>query len=215
MLSILDDKIWFPPPQKANEDGLLAIGGDLSIERLKFAYNKGIFPWYNDEEVILWWHPNPRFVLFPKNLKVSKSMQQVIRSKKYTVTFNKQFEAVINACKSIKRNDQDGTWLNEDMIKAYCTLHQEGIAQSVEVWKDDNLVGGLYGIKMGNVFFGESMFSNLPNASKFGFIQYVQYLKEQGVNIIDCQVYTKHLESLGAEMIERTVFLDLLQKNIY
>ncbi len=213
MLSVLDDNIWFPPANEADEDGLLAIGGDLRVERLLAAYKLGIFPWYSNK-VILWWNPNPRFVLYPQKLKVSKSMMQVIRSNSYKITINQNFKDVITACKTIDRKDQQGTWIDENMINAYTQLHQLGYAYSVEVWNKRQLVGGLYGIKMGHIFFGESMFSKMPNASKFGFIKFVEYLISQGIVLIDCQVYTKHLESLGAEMIERNVFLDILKKQI-
>jgi leucyl/phenylalanyl-tRNA--protein transferase len=213
LLSVLDDNIWFPPANEADEDGLLAIGGDLRVERLLAAYKLGIFPWYSIK-VILWWNPNPRFVLYPQKLKVSKSMMQVIHSNSYKITINQNFKDVITACKTIDRKDQQGTWIDENMINAYTQLHQLGYAYSVEVWNQRQLVGGLYGIKMGHIFFGESMFSKMPNASKFGFIKFVEYLISQGIVLIDCQVYTKHLESLGAEMIERNVFLDILKKQI-
>ena len=213
MLSVLDDNIWFPPANEADEDGLLAIGGDLRVERLLAAYKLGIFPWYSNE-VILWWNPNPRFVLYPHKLKVSKSMMQVIRSNSYKITINQNFKDVITACKTVDRKEQQGTWIDENMINAYTQLHQLGYVYSVEVWNKKQLVGGLYGIKMGHIFFGESMFSKMPNASKFGFIKFVEYLINEGVTLIDCQVYTKHLESLGAEMIERRLFLDILKQQI-
>lgn len=213
MLAILDDKLWFPHPSEALADGLLAIGGDLSIDRLILAYRQGIFPWY-DDNVPLWWHPNPRFVLFPNELKISKSMKQVLKSNKFNFKINTSFEQVINHCKKIERKDQDGTWINNDTINAYTQLHKMGLAFSAEAWQDNALVGGLYGIKMGNVFFGESMFSNLSNASKFAFINFVEYLSNQGVVLIDCQVYTSHLESLGATMISRDEFMEILNDNI-
>lgn len=211
---ILNDSISFPPVHLADEDGLLAFGGDLSTERLLLAYRSGIFPWYNDGEPIIWWCPNPRFVLFPQQLKVSKSMAAVLRSGRFRFTTNKAFAEVIQNCKSITRKEQEGTWISPAIQNAYNTLHTLGYAHSAEAWMDGELVGGLYGIRMGNVFFGESMFSKQSNASKFAFIKYVQQLQKEAVMLIDCQVHTEHLESLGAGMIDREEFIDLLNKNI-
>jgi leucyl/phenylalanyl-tRNA--protein transferase len=208
---IPDGKIIFPDPETA-QDGLLAVGGDLSPERLIFAYRNGIFPWFSEEDPILWWCPEQRFVLFPEKLKVSKSMEQVLRSKKFTVTTNKDFEGVIRNCATAKRVGQESTWITEDMIAAYIDLHQLGVAKSVEVWQNEVLVGGLYGILMGKCFFGESMFSLQSNASKMGFITFVRQLAQQGVELIDCQIYSEHLESLGAELIARKSFLALIAK---
>ena len=213
MLSILDDKLWFPKPDQATEDGLLAIGGDLSSERLLLAYRSGIFPWYNDD-IPLWWHPNPRFVLFPNDLKISKSMKQILKKEEFAFTSNTAFKQVITNCKTVNRKEQDGTWINEEVVDAYTTLHQMGFAHSAECWVNNKLVGGLYGIKIGNIFFGESMFSHTSNASKFAFIKYVQQLINEGIVLIDCQVHTKHLESLGAQMIERNEFMKILAANI-
>lgn len=213
MLAILDDKLWFPHSDEATEDGLLAIGGDLSTERLLLAYRSGIFPWYNDD-LPLWWHPNPRFVLFPNELKISKSMKQVIAKNTFEFRVNTSFKDVIINCKNIFRKEQDGTWINEDVCEAYHKLHLKGFAHSAETWINGKLVGGLYGIKLGKMFFGESMFSNESNASKFAFIKYVEQLKQEGIVLIDCQVYTEHLESLGAKMIDRAEFLEILNKNI-
>lgn len=210
---VLDDKIWFPHPDNALEDGLLAIGGDLSVERLLLAYRCGIFPWYNDD-IPLWWHPNPRFVLFPQELIISKSMKQVIARNTFEFRLNTDFIQVISNCKNIYRKEQDGTWINNDVIKAYSKLHQLGFAHSAEAWLNGELVGGLYGIKIGNIFFGESMFSKKSNASKFAFIRYVQELTKEGIVLIDCQIYSEHLESLGARMIDRVIFLKLLSKHI-
>ncbi|WOD44854.1 leucyl/phenylalanyl-tRNA--protein transferase [Hwangdonia lutea] len=205
----LTNKIWFPNVNEATEDGLLAIGGDLSVERLLHAYKNGIFPWFEAEEPILWWSPHPRFVLFPEKLKVSKSMKQILRNRDYTVTVNKAFKAVITECSKIKRNGQTGTWITNTMIEAYTKLHELGYAKSVEVWRDNNLVAGLYGIDLGNnVFCGESMFTKESNASKAGFITFIQ---NTHYKLIDCQVYTKHLESLGAEEISRDLFLEYLK----
>jgi leucyl/phenylalanyl-tRNA--protein transferase len=203
----------FPPVEQANEDGLLAIGGELSVKRLLDAYNHGIFPWYNDSQPIIWWSPDPRMVLFPEKLKVSKSMQQLLRKKEFQVSFNEDFEAVISNCANIKREGQGGTWITPEMKKAYIELHKLGYARSVEVWQDNKLVGGLYGIYLEEkkIFCGESMFTLVSNASKFGFIKLVEKLKTEGVKLIDCQVYTKHLESLGAEEIPRKEFLKYIE----
>jgi len=210
-LTILDENIWFPPLEDALDDGLLAMGGDLSTERLIKAYQEGIFPWY-EGETPLWWSPNPRFVIYPANLKVSATMKQVIKRQEFEFKTNTAFDQVIAYCKKIKRAGQQGTWITPAVEKAYNILHQLGIAHSAEAWKGGTLVGGLYGIKMGKLFFGESMFSNQSNASKFAFISYVKQLEAEGIVLIDCQVYTEHLESLGAEMIDRDLFKQLLYK---
>ena len=205
-LFVLENNKSFPPVHMAEPDGLLAIGGDLSVERLLLAYRKGIFPWYEGAP-ILWWCPNPRFVLFPSELRVSKSMRSLLKKNFFEFTVNKAFDQVIAQCKTITRKDQGGTWINEEVQRAYIKLHELGFAHSAEVWKDGKLAGGLYGIRMGKIFFGESMFSNQSNASKYAFISYVQVLRAQGVELIDCQVYTEHLESLGAVMISRDEFI--------
>lgn len=210
-LTILDENIWFPPLEDALEDGLLAMGGDLSTERLIKAYQEGIFPWF-EGETPLWWSPNPRFVIYPANLKVSATMKQVIKRQEFEFKTNTAFDQVIANCKKIKRAGQQGTWITPAVEKAYNILRQIGIAHSAEAWKGGTLVGGLYGIKMGKLFFGESMFSNQSNASKFAFISYVKQLEAEGIVLIDCQVYTEHLESLGAEMIDRDLFKQLLYK---
>ena len=209
---LLTDKIEFPDPAQASSEGLLAVGGDLSVERLLLAYRSGIFPWFNsDDDMILWWTPNPRFVLFPDRLKVSKSMAQVLRNGDFTVSMNKDFKTVISECSKAKRAGQAGTWITEEMIKSYTKLHHLGYAKSVEVWQNDQLVGGLYGIDLGNgMFCGESMFAKVSNASKVAFISFIQ---NTNYKIIDCQVYTKHLESLGAEEIGRIKFLSYLNEN--
>lgn len=212
-MHILSANIWFPPIEEATEDGLLAIGGDLSIERLILAYQKGIFPWY-DGDTPLWWSPDPRFVLMPDNLIISKSMKQVLKKNSFEFKINTAFAEVIHQCKIQPRAGQDGTWITNGMESAYNTLHQMGIAWSAETWQNDQLVGGLYGIRMGNLFFGESMFSMVSNASKFAFIQLVHQLKKEGVVLIDCQVYTDHLASLGATMISRAMFKDYLDKHL-
>ncbi len=206
---ILEKEINFPPVHLAEPDGLLAIGGNLSPERLLQAYRSGIFPWYEGEH-ILWWCPDPRFVLFPEELKISKSIKPLLKKNEFEFTINKAFKEVIHLCKKTNRPGQDGTWITDEVEKAYYKLHQLGHAHSAEVWKEEELVGGLYGIKLGKIFFGESMFSKVNNASRFAFIKYVQQLKEDGIELIDCQVYTEYLESMGARMIDRAVFSDLL-----
>ncbi len=211
-LHVLDDRIWFPPVEEALPDGLLAIGGDLSVARLIVAYKNGIFPWFQ-EDIPLWWSPNPRFVLFPGKLKVSKSMQQLLKQNKFHFTVNDAFEEVITRCSKAERRGQDGTWITEEMKAAYITLHELDVAISAEAWLDGELVGGLYGIMMGRVFCGESMFASVSNASKYAFIKFVQCLQQEGVEVIDCQVYTEHLESLGAEMIDRESYLRYLPKD--
>lgn len=204
---LLTDELEFPDPAHASSEGLLAVGGDLSVQRLFLAYRSGIFPWFNsDEDLILWWSPNPRFVLFPEKLKVSKSMAQVLRNGGFTVTINRDFEAVINECSKVKRSGQAGTWITKEMINSYVKLHHLGYAKSVEVWHNEQLVGGLYGIDLGNgMFCGESMFAKVSNASKVAFISFIQ---NTNYKIIDCQVHTDHLESLGAEEIGRDEFLE-------
>lgn len=205
----LNQKIEFPDVNEASIEGLLAVGGDLSSERLLHAYAHGIFPWYDADDPILWWSPDPRYVLFPDDLKVSKSMKQVLRKKQFKVTYNKAFTEVINNCALAKREGQEGTWITEDMIDAFIKLHELGYAKSVEVWENAELVGGLYGIDLDNkVFCGESMFAKVSNASKAAFITLVQSNEYQ---LIDCQLHTKHLESLGAKHISRTEFLKSLK----
>lgn len=212
-LFALDKELVFPPVHLAEPDGLLAIGGDLSTERLLLAYRNGIFPWYEGDH-ILWWCPDPRFVLLPSELKVSKSMAQLLKRQTFEFTINKAFPEVIGNCKTISRRGQNGTWITEEIREAYTRLHRQGIAHSAEVWSNGEMAGGLYGIRMGNMFFGESMFSKVSNASKYAFISYVQQLMTENVQLIDCQVYTEHLESLGARMMSRQVFLQMLKKLI-
>jgi len=206
----LGDRLQFPPVDQANADGLLAVGGDLSPERLLLAYQSGIFPWFNEDDLILWWCPDPRMVLFPSKLKVSKSMQKVIDKKQFRLTKNSCFERVVNLCAKQKRKDQEGTWITPNMKSAYQELFVKGFARSYEVWEGDDLVGGLYGIDLGHIFCGESMFSLVSNASKFAFIELVRELEEKDYKLVDCQLHTKHLESLGAEEIERARFIDIL-----
>jgi leucyl/phenylalanyl-tRNA--protein transferase len=210
MIFRLDERLIFPDPVLAEDDGLLAVGGDLSTERLLLAYQSGIFPWYSDDSPILWYSPHERFVIFPDELKVSKSIRQVLRSGKFVVTMNTCFNEVIEACSSIERIDQDGTWITADMKAAYNQLHAEGYAHSVEVWEQGNLVGGFYGVQVGHVFCGESMFSRVSNASKTALI----WLCNSGLyQLIDCQLHTEHLESMGARMISRKEYMALLGEN--
>lgn len=202
----------FPDPRKADSEGIVAIGGDLSIQTLIAAYRQGIFPWYNEHQPILWWCPDPRFVLYPDDLKVSKSMRPYFNQKKYDITFDTAFEHVMTTCGEVQRKDQpEGTWITKDMIQGYVDLHHAGYAHSVEVWESNELVGGLYGVGIGKIFYGESMFTLRPNASKMGFIQLVRILKKRGYELIDCQQETRHLASLGATSIPRTTFLDQLE----
>ncbi len=208
----LTDKIEFPPVQYADKNGLLAIGGDLSVERLQLAYQSGIFPWYSEGDPILWYSPENRMVLFPKEIKVSKSMQSLLKKNAFHITYNQNFEAVISNCKSINRKDGLGTWITDEMKQAYLKLNKIGWAKSVEVWQEDVLVGGLYGVDLGNVFCGESMFSKVSNASKYGLIQLSKKLQEQSYTLIDCQIYNDHLASLGAREIPRNDFVGLLKK---
>lgn len=203
----LTEELRFPHPELADDSGVLAYGGDLSASRLQLAYSYGIFPWYNEDEPIVWWSPPLRFVLFPEELKVSKSMRKVLRDRQFTITQNKDFTAVVRACKEMQRPGQDGTWISDEMEEAYIRLHLEGVAQSVEVWQQNTLVGGLYGVVVDDVFCGESMFSKVSNASKAGFITLVM---SKQFKLFDCQVHTEHLESLGARHIPRVDFLKFL-----
>ncbi len=209
-MHILGKKILFPPVETADENGLLAIGGDLSPERLILAYKSGIFPWFNEGEPVIWYSPPERMVLFPKDLKVSKSMEKVLKNANFRISFNEHFAEVIHHCKTIDRPGQKGTWITREMQKAYIALHELGYAKSVEVWQEDRLVGGLYGIDLGHIFTGESMFSLVSNASKVAFIYLNQILKEQNYLLLDCQVYNEHLASLGAVEISRDVFMQYL-----
>ncbi|MFV8345132.1 leucyl/phenylalanyl-tRNA--protein transferase [Flavobacterium sp. ZB4P13] len=207
----LSSALFFPPVSQANRDGILAIGGDLSPERLQLAYKSGIFPWFEDGEPITWWSPNPRMVLFLDELIVSKSMRNILNRNIFKVTFNQNFKDVISNCQNIKRDGQNGTWITNDMIEAYCKLYELGIAKSVEVWQDEVLVGGLYGIDLGHVFCGESMFSTVSNASKVAFIALVSQLTAANYRLLDCQVYNPHLESLGCMEINREEFMEILK----
>lgn len=214
MLTCLQrDSLSFPPLERALRDpnGLLAVGGDLSAERLIQAYRHGCFPWYQAGQPILWWSPNPRTVLLPQELHVSRSLRKTLRQERFQVTFDHDFSAVIQACAG-PRDYADGTWITPEMQAAYRELHRRGIAHSVEVWQNDNLVGGLYGLAIGQLFFGESMFSHVDNASKVGFTTLVRRLKQWGFVLIDCQMPTQHLQSLGARSISRSEFADYLKR---
>ena len=205
----LNNDLVFPPAHLAEPDGLLAMGGDLSPGRLLLAYRHGIFPWY-EGDTILWWSPDPRFVLFPEELKINKTTRALLNKNAFEFTANKAFKEVIHHCKETPRPGQEGTWITDEVEHAFIKMHQLGHAHSAEVWKDDELVGGLYGIRIGHVFFGESMFSKTPNASRYAFVKYVQQLRSENVKLINCQVYTPYLESFGARMIERVQFIRMI-----
>ena len=208
----LIDELMFPPPEDADTDGLLAVGGDLSVKRLLLAYQTGIFPWYTEETPILWWSPDPRLILEPKDLKVSGSLQRIIKKGVFKVTMDQAFTDVIKGCAQTERPGQEGTWIVDEMIAAYCDLHEAGFAHSVESWQDGNLVGGLYGVSIGSAFFGESMFSRVNDASKVAFVHLALLLQSWHFTLIDCQVTTKHLLKFGAREIPRSEFLERLKK---
>lgn len=207
----LTKELFFPPLSETDEDGILAVGGDLSPERLLLAYRNGIFPWFEADDPIIWWSPNPRMVLFFDDLVVSKSMRNVLNRNVFKVTFNQNFREVISNCKKIRRDGQNGTWITNEMVEAYVKLHELGIAKSVEVWQNEALVGGLYGIDLGHVFCGESMFSKVSNASKVAFIALANDLKSNNYKLLDCQVYNDHLATLGCVEIDRNNFLKILK----
>lgn len=210
----LSNELVFPNPELSEEDGLLAFGGDLSSDRLLLAYSNGIFPWYNEEEPIMWWCPKPRFIIKPDEIKISKSMRKIINKGQFKVTFNNDFEGVISNCKSMREN-KEGTWITNDMKEAYINLYKKEFAMSVETYLNDELVGGLYGVVIGRCYFGESMFSKVSNASKIALITLAEVLKENNFEFIDCQVYTEHLESMGAKMVEWDEFKAMLHRGIY
>ena len=210
----LSEKIEFPPAWLARSDGLLCIGGDLCAERLILAYRNGIFPWFSNSEPILWWSPDPRLVLFPSRIRVSKSLKKTIRKAGFSIRINTAFKQTIVACSQPRPDKPGGTWLVDEMIDAYITLHKMGIAHSVEAWQGDRLVGGLYGVSLGKTFFGESMFSLVPNASKVALVALAQELDSQGFQIIDCQVTSGHLLRMGAQEITRGLFLDMLDHGV-
>lgn len=204
----------FPDPRQAEESGILAIGGELNTVTLLNAYANGVFPWYNPDEVRIWWCPDPRYVIFPSKIKVSDSMRRILKSGKFKVTMDTCFHRVINACRYTDRKNEDGTWITDEFIDAYTEMYHLGLCHSVEVWEGDELVGGLYGMSLGNCFFGESMFSKVSNASKVGLIMLAQALETRGFAFIDCQIPTPHLESMGAEPLPREEFLRILQLNL-
>ena len=204
----LTDTIEFPGYDCTSKEGIIALGGDLSIERLTHAYKNGIFPWFSDNDPIVWYCPFERMVLFPAEIKISKSMQKIINKNEFTITENTAFEAVIYNCKNMDRNDGFGTWITNDMEQAYINLHKKGIAKSIEVWFKDELVGGLYGVEINHIFCGESMFSKVSNASKLAFMHLA---KNKNYKLIDCQIYNEHLASLGAREIDRSLFLSILK----
>ncbi len=211
MIVQLDENLWFPDPRQGDEDGLFAVGGDLSTERLILAYNYGIFPWYAFKyyKQIHWYCPMDRFVIFPDKIHISHSMRTLINSNKYSISLNESFEEVINNCSKL-RYEEEGAWLGDKMIAAYTELHHQGLAASVEVWNEDKLVGGLYGVNIGYNFFGESMFSLEPSASKLALIYLAQFMQKAGKGIIDCQFETAHLKSMGGEHITYDEYLDIL-----
>lgn len=203
----MSEKLEFPSPEYAEEDGLLAVGGDLSEKRLLLAYSKGIFPWYAEDSPILWWSPDPRLVLVPKELKVSRSLRQTIKKGAYSITMDTAFEKVIIDCAEVHREKDGSTWITDDMIRAYVRLHESGFAHSVESWLEKELIGGIYGVSLGGVFFGESMFAKKRDASKAAFVSLITQLADWNFELIDCQVKTQHLINLGAREIPRAQFL--------
>lgn len=209
---VLSEELVFPPPCLATPEGLLAAGGDLSPERLLLAYRMGIFPWYAEDEPILWWSPDPRLVLYPQEFHLSRSLQKVIRRGDFTVTTDRAFEAVIRACAAVRTASGEGTWIVPDMIDAYCGLHRRGLAHSVEAWQGQRLAGGLYGVSLGSAFFGESMFTRVKNASKVALATLAAWLQANGFDLIDCQVTTGHLQRLGAREIPRENYLQELSR---
>lgn len=213
MIRLDENEISFPDPELYDgHEGIIAFGGDLSVERIWFAYQLGIFPWFNPGEEILWWCPDPRFVLFPQEIKVSKSMKKILDREVFSFTENTNFREVIKSCQDISRKGQSGTWLSDELMESFIKLHDYGLAKSIEVWQNEELVGGFYGLQIGNVFCGESMFSKVSNASKAGFIHFAQKYRNK-LELIDCQSHTDHLESLGARMIPKREFLTILYKN--
>tara|TARA_R110002096_G_scaffold434832_1_gene658157 strand:- start:164472 stop:165170 length:699 start_codon:yes stop_codon:yes gene_type:complete len=210
----IDHRLVFPPPDLADENGLLAVGGDLSAERLVLAYSMGIFPWFDEGLPIMWHSPDPRMVLLPEDLRINRSLRKAIKRAPYRVTLDTAFHEVIAACAAIYRPGQGGTWITDDMIEAYDELHRQGYAHSIEAWQGDELVGGLYGVSLGSAFFGESMFALAPDASKIAFATLVTQLQNWGVDMVDCQVHTEHLENFGALEIPRRDFLERLQASL-
>ncbi|MFW5810444.1 MAG: leucyl/phenylalanyl-tRNA--protein transferase [Thermodesulfobacteriota bacterium] len=210
----LTEKIGFPPPHLAEQEGILAVGGDLSIKRLLLAYQMGIFPWYAEEDPIIWWSPDPRLVLYPPQLRYSRSLKRLLKKDVFTVTMDQAFARVIIECAAVRAEQGEGTWLVDDMIEAYVRLHEAGYAHSVETWQEGRLVGGLYGVSLGGAFFGESMFMRVSNASKIAFVRLVRQLNSWGFDMVDCQVKTQHLLGFGAREIPRKLFLEQLKKSL-
>lgn len=211
----LNNELYFPPVETAHSSGILAFGGDLSVERLILAYKSGVFPWFEDGEEITWFSPEWRMVLFLNQLRITKSTRNILNRNNFKVTFNQAFKEVITNCQQIKRKDQLGTWITDEMLASYLKLHEMGYAKSVEVWQENELVGGLYGIDLGHVFCGESMFSKVSNASKIAFIHLAEKLKKENYQVIDAQVYNEYLESLGCEEIPRDLFMQILKKEVF
>ncbi len=211
---ILPEQLVFPSPHLATQEGILAVGGDLSLKRLLLAYSQGIFPWFSDGEPLLWWSPDPRLVLYPEKLKVSKSLKKIIKQRRFHITADTAFDRVIKSCALVKRKNNEGTWIVDEMIKAYSLLHEAGFAHSIEAWHQGELAGGLYGVSLGRCFFGESMFTRVSNASKAAFVRLTGYLNSLSFDLIDCQVTTKHLVSLGAKEIPRSLFLNQLKESL-
>lgn len=211
----LNNDLYFPPVETAHSSGILAFGGDLSVERLILAYKSGVFPWFEDGEEITWFSPEWRMVLFLNQLRITKSTRNILNRNNFKVTFNQAFKEVITNCQQIKRKDQLGTWITDEMLASYLKLHEMGYAKSVEVWQENELVGGLYGIDLGHVFCGESMFSKVSNASKIAFIHLAEKLKKENYQVIDAQVYNEYLESLGCEEIPRDLFMQILKKEVF
>lgn len=210
----LSDRLEFPPAWLARSDGLLCVGGDLSVQRLLLAYESGIFPWFSKDEPILWWSPDPRLILFPKDINVSKSLKKKIKKPGYTVKIDTAFEQTILSCARPRKNEQAGTWLVDEMVTSYINLHRLGYAHSIETWKDNTLVGGLYGVCLGKTFFGESMFSFDSDASKIALVALAKHLQNHNFDLIDCQVKTNHLVSMGAIEVPRNFFLELIFESV-
>ena len=211
---LLTDKIAFPPPHLASSEGLLAVGGDLSQERLLLAYRMGIFPWFSDDEPILWWSPDPRLVLYPREIKISKTLKKIMKKGLFKVTMDSDFVQVITQCAKIRLQNNEGTWIVKDMIDAYCKLHESGFVHSVETWYQGELAGGLYGVSLGKCFFGESMFTRISNASNIALVKLVEYLNTLSFDMIDCQLTTEHLLRFGAKEIPRVSFLNQLEESL-
>lgn len=205
--------IHFPNLESSTEEGIVALGGDLKPERLINAYQNGIFPWYSEGDPIIWWSPDPRFILYPNSIYISKRMRRILRQKKYKITFDKDFYSVIKNCQQLPRKNQDGTWITKEMCDAYCILHEKNYAHSIEVWHNNELVGGMYGIYLGKCYFGESMFSKVNNASKIALIYIATLFSKLNFDLIDCQVYTPHLNNLGAKYISRKEFIRIIQNS--